>query len=61
MFNARWAYPPSRAAGWVLPIYQANFLLMIYAWVAPICEMSIWRALIAYIPNVPRSFGGHAD
>lgn len=54
LFNAKWAYPPSHAALWVLPIYHSNFLLMIYAWLSPIVEVCIWWALIAYIPHLLR-------
>jgi hypothetical protein len=50
MLNARWAYPPSQASPLVLPIYNSNIVLMIYAWFSPIAEVSIWWTLIAYIP-----------
>lgn len=57
LFNARWAYPPSHAALWLLPIYHSNFLLMIYAWLSPIVEVCVWWALIAYIPHLPKLLG----
>lgn len=56
-FNAKWAYPQSHAALWVLPIYHSNFLLMIYAWLSPIVEVCVWWALIAYIRHLPKLLG----
>lgn len=55
--NAKWAYPPSRASQWLLPIYHSDFFLMLYAWFAPLAEVSIWWALAALIPHIPKVFG----
>lgn len=56
-FNAKWAYPPSQATPWLLPIYHSDSFLMLYAWFSTIAEVSIWWALAATVPHFPKVFG----
>ncbi len=59
MINARWAYPWDAAVFFLRPIYHSNVLLMLYAWVSPVCESVVWWLLINFTLNILLYLGLH--